>query len=169
MEIPVLGNIYVTMSKEIDYHRIYVDQLRDGKVELIDRHFPSETMDVHDDELSFEKEIHVKGEAYVSEGSLILHVDLIAEAVIPCSICNEPVETPVVAKGVYHIVPFEEIKGHVFDMTDMVRENILLNTPSFSECGGGSCKQREFLGKYMRNSDDSQQEPFEGQQPFKDL
>ena len=33
------------MSQEIDYFRIYVDQLRDGKVEKIDRYFPADVMD----------------------------------------------------------------------------------------------------------------------------
>lgn len=157
------------MSNEIDNYKIYVDQLREGKVESIDCYLPSEMMDVRDDELAFEKKIHARGEAYISDDSLILHLDLDATAVIPCSICNDPVDTPVVVKGLYHVVPFNEIKGHIFDMREAVRENILLNTPSFSECNGGTCKERQSLGKYLKSDEDLEQEPFEGQQPFKDL
>lgn len=157
------------MSQEVDYFRIYVDQLRDGKVEKIDRLFPAEVMEMEESELRFNKEIHVKGEAYQSEDSLILHLTIDAIGIIPCSICNEPVEAPISVKGLYHVVSIDEIKGHIYDMREVVRENVLLNTPSFTECNGGKCSERASLGKYLKSQDSLNQEPEEGQQPFKDL
>ncbi|CCB91828.1 putative uncharacterized protein [Waddlia chondrophila 2032/99] len=157
------------MSNEVDNYKIYVDQLRDGKIESVGCFFPPEMMDVQDDALAFDARIHVKGEAYVSDHALILHLDLHASAVIPCSICNASVDTPVVVKGIYHLVPLDEIKGHIFDIREVVRENILLNTPLFSECNEGNCSERQFLKKYLKSDEDLQQKPFEGQQPFKDL
>jgi uncharacterized metal-binding protein YceD (DUF177 family) len=157
------------MPEEIDYYKIYVDQLRDGKVERIERDFPSEVMDVEDSDLRFEKNIRVQGEAYQSEDSLVLHLDLETEGLIPCSICNEPVAVPIEAKGVYQVISIEDIKGHIYDTRDVVRENILINTPAFAECNGGRCSERASLAKYLKSQETANQELEEGHQPFKDL
>lgn len=157
------------MSQEVDYYRIYVDQLKDGKVEKFDRYFPADVMEVEESELRFAKDIHVKGEAYLTEESLILHLDFDAVGTIPCSICNDPVEAPISVKGLYHVVSMDDIRGHIYDMREVVRENVLLNTPSFTECNGGNCSERASLGKYLKSQDSLNQEPEEGQQPFKDL
>lgn len=157
------------MSSEIDYYKIYVDQLRDGKVERIERDFPPDVMDVQDSDLCFEKNIRVHGEAYQSENSLVLHLGLEAEGLIPCSICNKPVAVPVAVNGVYQVISIEHIMGRIYDMRDVVRENILINIPAFAECNGGQCSERVFLEKYLKNQETANQELDEGHQPFKDL
>ncbi len=153
------------MERDVDYYKIYVDQLNDGKIEHLSRVFPSEIMDINDQELIFNSEVKVTGEAYQSESSLVLHMDLSTIATVPCSVCNEPVDVSVIIKNIYHVVPILEIKGHIFDMRDVVRENILLGSPNFAECNEGNCKQRASLKKYLANS-----KPIDdGQRPFKDL
>ena len=157
------------MSQEIDYYKIYVDQLRDGKVERIERDFPPDVMDVQDSDLCFEKSIRVHGETYQSEDSLVLHLDLETEGLIPCSICNEPVAVPIAVNGVYQVISIEHIQGHIYDMRDVVRENILINTPAFAECNGGQCSERASLAKFLKSQETTNQELDEGHQPFKDL
>lgn len=157
------------MSQEVDYYKIYVDQLRDGKVEQIDRLFPVELLDVNEADLKFVGDIHVTGEVYQSSDSLVLHLNMNVNGLIPCSICNEEVRVPLSVKGFYHIVPIDEIKGHVFDMQSIVRENTLINTPRFAECDGGDCQQRSTISQYLKRSDKQNEELSEGYQPFMDL
>lgn len=152
------------MARDVDYYKIYVDQLHGGKVERFARDFPPEVIDISDKELIFNNKISVVGEAYQSDNSLVLHLDLNTIATVPCSICNEPVDVSVVIKGFYHVVPIAEIKGHIFDMRDVVRENILLGSPGFAECNEGNCEYRASLEKYLSNLDS-----IDGQRPFKDL
>ncbi len=157
------------MSQEVDYYKIYVDQLREGKVEQIDRQFPIELLDVNETELTFSGKIHVTGEVYQSSDSLVLHLNMEVSGVIPCSICNEQVTVPLSIKGLYHVVPVNEIKGHIFDMRPIVRENILINTPQFAECDGGNCQERSSISQYLKSNDAKNEELSEGYQPFMDL
>lgn len=148
-----------------DDYKIFIDQLRDGKVEELNLSFPPDTLQVKESALSFDLPIEVKGEAYIAEDSLILHLDMETKGVVPCSICNRPVQVPIGVKGVYHAVPFDEIKTRVFDIRDIVRENILLEVPPFAECNG-DCPERRTLAKYLKEQSDTDDEGF---CPFKEL
>lgn len=150
--------------------KIYVEQLRQGHVEKISEKFPPEFLDVHEKDLRFVDPVFVNGEAYLAEDMLVLHVDLKAIALIPCSICNEPVKVEIVLDGSYHAIPLDEIKGGVFDFQETLREAILLETPLLAECNEGKCPQRSVVQKYLKNETTSKiNGNDEGYQPFADL
>ena len=130
--------------------KIFVDQLKQGKVEKIDRVLNSTLLDVSESDLSYGATLSVKGDAYIAEDELVLHLDLSAEAQIPCSICSEPVTVPVQIKGLYHVEPLSNVKHGIFEVADVVRENLLLETPTFVECSGGHCPQRQSMAKYFK-------------------
>lgn len=130
--------------------KIFVDQLKQGKVEKIDRILNSALLGVNESNLSYGSTLSVAGEAYIAEDELVLHLDISAEAKIPCSICSEPVAVPVRIKGLYHIEPLSHIKHGIFEATEVIRENLLLETPAFVECAGGNCPQRQAMAKYFK-------------------
>jgi uncharacterized metal-binding protein YceD (DUF177 family) len=152
-----------------DLYRIYVDQLREGKVEDINRNFSPEILECLEKELKFEKNIEVTGEAYVAEDELILHLNLQTEATLPCAICNNLFVLPISVEDLYFAQPIDEIKSHIFDMRDWVRENILLEVPQFAECSEGHCPERKDIDKYLKKPEDSNSGISEGFKPFKDL
>jgi len=153
-----------------DPFKIYVDRLRDGQVEKIQEVFSSDFLDVHEKELAFDAKVIVNGEAYLAEDALVLHLDLDAQATMPCSICNESTSVPIEVKGFYHLVPLDEIKSGVYDMQEALREAILLETPQFAECHGGACPQRDVIGKYLRKESlQTKDVEDEGYRPFADL
>lgn len=149
-------------------YKIFVDQLKNGHVEKIDEKFSPAFLDIHEKELKFDKDVLVKGEAYTADGDLILHLDIEACATLPCSICNEPVFVEINIKNLYHYVPLEEIKGALFPLDDVLREAILLETPSFAECTNG-CPKRKEIEKYMRKPKSSTDEQEDGFRPFENL
>ena len=149
-----------------DQFKIFVEQLRHGHVEEIEIELPCEFLDVHEKDLVYEEPIHVKGRAYLAEKELLLHFDIETEAQVPCSICNDKVTVPVMISNWLLDVPLEEIKTGVYSFKEPLRETILLETPSFAECGG-NCPQRREVKKYLKEP--SSTEESEGYHPFADL
>jgi uncharacterized metal-binding protein YceD (DUF177 family) len=149
--------------------KIYVDQLRDGHEKQIRESLDPAFLDVHEPDLEFEKNIELEGVAYTAEDELILHWNIKAEALVPCSICNEKVPVEIDIDSFYHSEPVAEIKGAVFNYKNLLRETILLEVPPFAECNGGNCPKRKDVAKYLKTSLDNQTDEDEGYRPFADL
>jgi uncharacterized metal-binding protein YceD (DUF177 family) len=152
-----------------DAFKIYVEQLRKGQVEKLDETFPSDFLDVHEQELKFPGPVKLKGEAYLANEDLVLHFDVSYRVELPCRICNQPVQQDVEIRGHYHHVPLEEIKGAIFNFSDALREIILLEIPQFAECKEGSCPERKAIAQYLKEPSSEKEEEEEGYQPFADL
>jgi len=142
-----------------DRYKIFVEQLRDGHSEALDESFAPEFLDVNERDLKFTDPVAIQGEAYLADDTLVLHVDLKTYATIPCSICNEPVKTPV------------DIKGGIYNFQEILRETILLETPALSECNQGKCPQRKALEQYLKkeSSEGKGGQAEEGYRPFADF
>jgi uncharacterized metal-binding protein YceD (DUF177 family) len=149
-----------------EYFKIFVDQLRHGRVEKIEEQIPPDFLDVNEEELAFNHPVQLKGEAYLAENELILHWDAETIATIPCSICNQPVQVKVRLTNFYHSEPLAEIKAGIYHFKSLLRESILLETPFFAECEG-SCPKREEYNHYLKQS--SNHEIEERHNPFADL
>lgn len=158
------------MAPTTDFFKIYVDQLRFGKVAELDEEVPAEFLELAaGDELVCVEPVHIKGEAYIANQELVLHMELETKGKLPCSICNEPVDVEVVNRDFYHVVPQSEIKSSVFDFKELVREALLLEAPHFVECQGGKCPQRKELDKYLKKTSPEKEGSEETYRPFADL
>lgn len=153
--------------------KIYVEQLRDGHVHKIKEIHAPDFLDVHEDELRFEKPVDVEGEAYLADDKLILHLNISTHAIIPCSICNGPVDVEIQLPNFYHMEEPENIKSGIFDFGEVLREAILLEVPAFGECHQGNCPERAQVAHYLKTPTksgsgvDSDEE--EGYHPFADV
>jgi len=136
------------------YFNVYVDRLRSGKVETFEGTVSSEFLAVEEPDLHFEGMVDLHTEAYIAGNELVLQIEVKSVALIPCLICNELVKVPVELAGLYHAVPLTQIPTGVFNMAELVRENILLETPQFAECAGGSCPQRKDIEKFLKIKDE---------------
>ncbi len=145
---------------------IYVDRLRTGKEEKIEEVFPPDFFEVNGPELSFEKNVLVKGKAYLATDTLILDLNIETEASLPCSICNQKTSVPIVLRHVIHAVPLEEIPSKVYSYRPFLRETILLETPPLIECHEGNCPQRKEITKYMHQTKEGKEELYH---PFADF
>ncbi|WP_068470005.1 YceD family protein [Candidatus Protochlamydia phocaeensis] len=152
-----------------DAFKIYVDQLRDGQEKKIKESLSPDFLDVHETDLGFKKNVELEGVSYLADQELILHWNIQAEALIPCSICNEMVPVDIKIRDFYHSEPLADIKGAVFNFKDLLRETILLEIPAFAECNQGNCPKRQEVAKYLKEPTQDQSEDEEGYQPFADL
>lgn len=128
---------------------IYIERLRGGRIDKINESFSPNFLDLSEDDLKFTEEVTVQGEAYLAEEALILHFEIHAQGLIPCTICNEPVKVEVNVHNFYHTVPIRELKKGVYNFKDVVREAILIDTPPFAECDHGNCRARTEIQKYL--------------------
>jgi uncharacterized metal-binding protein YceD (DUF177 family) len=140
--------------------KIYVERLNEGKVEYFDFRTSPQFLDVQD--LVFKGEVHVKGKAYLAEHELVLHAEAESVVLLPCQICNELTEVEITVRELVAIYPHEEVKSGIFDMSPLLREEILLQVPQFIECHQGKCPERGSTSSYMSRE-------HEGYQPFKEL
>lgn len=150
--------------------RVYVEQLHDGKVTTIDEVIePTFLLAKKDSDLAFTKDVNVKGQAYLACSDFILNLSVTAQALIPCSICNEQVPIDIKIKDFYYSQPLDEIKSGIFSFEDLLREIILIEVPLFAECNEGHCPQRKEVAKYMKEPNGKGDRSIETYQPFSDL
>ncbi len=151
---------------DVDAFKIYIDRLHGGRRQEINETFPPQFLEIEEKELRFEKPIEASGEAYIAESELVLHLSVRAEALMPCSICNEMTASEVVLDNFYEVVPLETISSALFDYRDCLREEILLHLPLTVECRDGNCPSRKEMKHYLRAETPEKQEGF---QPFSEL
>jgi uncharacterized metal-binding protein YceD (DUF177 family) len=152
-----------------DEFKIYIEQLRDGRERDIDEKLSPSFLEIADSDLSFEKDVKVKGVAYLAEDDLIINWTIEAEALIACSICNEKVPVPVSIQNAYYNESLDNIKSGIFNFKDILRETILLEVPPFAECNEGNCPKRQEIKKYLKQPSSNNPDQDEGYQPFADL
>lgn len=151
-----------------DTFRIYVDQLRDGHDQTIKENIAPAFLDIKESALFFKKNVKVDGKAYLAGSDLILCLNAVAEALIPCTICNDLVPVDIRIKDFYFTQPLAEIKSAVFSFEDVLREAILIEVPQFAECNKGHCPHRGELAKYLEKEEKTNLSE-EGYQPFSDF
>ncbi len=144
--------------------KIYADRLQGGQVEKINFQADSDFLDIKETDLTFPKPISIRGETYLADDHLVLHLKAETEVKVPCSICNEAFIIPISLHDFYHTVPLEELKSAIFDFRELLREDLLLQIPQFAECSGGKCPERSSLSKYSAKKE-KQDEQF----PFSQL
>lgn len=151
--------------------KIYVDQLKGGTTEQISATFPADFIGQKDDELAFDRDVVVNGEAYLADQELVLHFDAKTSIEIPCAICNEPVRLPIELNNFYHAEELENIKTGIYCFDEVLRDALMLEAPHFVECNNGKCPARKEYDRFFHSpaADDNLKSDEEGYQPFKDL
>lgn len=129
--------------------QIWIDRLKNGQTQTITESFPSDFLDIQEEELKMHSPVHVVGEAYLTESELILHFNASTKLKMPCAICNEMIEVDLSIKDCYHAVPVNEIPSGIYDYKEDLRESLLIEVPQYVECNQGNCPERKIIAPYM--------------------
>ncbi len=127
---------------------IYLEKMQNGGQEVINTSSSPSFMDVDEWSVQFESPISVRGRAYLTHDHLVLHLSAQTVSRIPCSICSEKVDVGVRVPEFCHAKKIGEIKGRVYNYSMLIREAILLETPTYVECDQ-KCFKREELNQYL--------------------
>ncbi len=130
--------------------KIYIDRLKSGQTARVEGLFDPAFLEIEEAELQFHTPVQVRGEAYVTDDHLIIHLSASTTAEMPCAICNQMIQTRLTAKDFYHTEPLREIPSAIFDFSIPLREALLIEVPRTVECNQGHCASREMLKPYMR-------------------
>jgi uncharacterized metal-binding protein YceD (DUF177 family) len=130
--------------------KIYIDRLKDGHSQKIDGSFNPAFLDVDEEELQFDQPVIVKGEAYLTDDHLVIHLSAATMAEMPCSMCNKMIKTPLTVGNFYHTEPLEQIPDAIYDFGLALREALLIELPHTVECNKGNCESRATIVAYMR-------------------
>jgi uncharacterized metal-binding protein YceD (DUF177 family) len=149
--------------------KIYIDRLKDGQTLKIEETLPPDFLEIQEEELVFEDPVHIRGEAYLADEHLVIHLDIETSAYLPCSICNDAVSTSIAIKNIYLTELLSEIKNSIFDLAEQARETVLLHTPLFTECNEGKCSERENIKKFLKTNEKSSSPKEITHFPFADL
>ncbi len=128
---------------------INTDRLRDGKKLEIDCKVLSQFLATEEHGPRFEGPIALSGSAYIADHQLILNLHIQAPAVLSCSICNDEASVPINIQNFYHVEDLKELRGAIFDYGQVLREEILLEIPQFTECNQGDCPERKHINNYL--------------------
>jgi uncharacterized metal-binding protein YceD (DUF177 family) len=135
-----------------DRFKIFVDRLKDGSELVIKETVSSDFLDIQETELSFSPQVSFKGKSYLADDHLVVNLNVNATAILPCKICNEPVQVEILLSELTFTLSVNEIASSVFDFSSLLREAILLEVPPFAECQKGSCPERENVKKYFKQN-----------------
>ncbi|MBS3905322.1 MAG: hypothetical protein KGZ39_08360 [Simkania sp.] len=138
---------------------IFIDRFKEGQTLFIEETTAPDFLEIQEQELRFPFPIIVKGKTYLSDDHLIVQLQISTEIMIPCAICNELFSLPIRIENFTHVEPVAEIINHIFDYTQLLRETILLEVPTFAECHEGRCPERPKVAKYLRKPQDKTQDP----------
>ncbi len=145
--------------------KVWLDRLGEGQVQKIEGSFDPSFLGIEEKELQFPAPVSVRGEVYLAEGHLVIHLNASTSARMPCAICNKMIDAEVKIDNFYHTEAIEEIRDATFDCSEPLREALLLELPHYVECHKGRCPQRAALAPYLRapsKTDDKTHFPFAG-------
>lgn len=130
---------------------LYPHQWEEGKKYLIDETVNSDFLNIQEKDLIFKKFIYVSGEASILNETLVLHLSAHTEAYMPCIICNKTTPICLRVENIYYTIDLKSITQSYYDFSELIREEILLTVPQFTECQP-QCPDRSLMIPYMTKS-----------------
>jgi uncharacterized metal-binding protein YceD (DUF177 family) len=129
-----------------------------------------ELLDLHrDDELSPVSDIFVTGKAYRTQEWIMIEAQVKVSMRLPCSMCNE------LCTFAIELLPWEEsvearsVKDGMVDLSQELRDAILLEVPFYTRCGSDTCRNIDEFQKYLAPENRAAADGEEKNQPFLSL
>jgi uncharacterized metal-binding protein YceD (DUF177 family) len=143
---------------------VYIERLREGKVELIEEKIDPARLDIAEEDFICKEPIEMKAEVYLVDTWLIVKMSFTTQVTLSCSFCNEPFVFPIEVKDEQYEESLEEIKDSVLDLLPLIREALFLEIPFYPQCGNTVCRNRDEIEKYLKKEESKGDEyhlPFE--------
>ena len=156
------------MSEKLHKLHIRIEAEAEGEQTPFEEQLDPSFLDLSkDDELTSPSEVRVRGTACRSGEWVLVEGSIETALGMPCSMCNE--------QTVFSIGPFvwktdlpaTDVKGGEIDLTDALREAILLEVPYVVKCGGKECRNEASFRQYL--VPEATEENEERHQPFRTL
>lgn len=149
--------------------RVRIDGSSADSEAVFEERLPPAFLDLHpDDELSAASDIVVSGRAYRASEWIMIEGHVSVTMRLPCATCNEPSDFFIHLMSWEHSIAASSVKDGVLDVSEALREAILIEVPFFIRCGGDVCRNATEVSTYL-TSEVSAEDGEERYQPFLSL
>ena len=156
------------MSKKVQGLHVRIEGSADGEAASFEERLDPKFLDLkEDDELTAPSEVCVRGTACRSGEWVIVEGSVETKMGLPCALCNEPTVFPVGPFVWKTELPASDVKGGEIDLTEALREAVLLEVPYVVKCGGKECRNERLFRQYL--APEATEENEERHQPFRTL
>ncbi|WP_213357477.1 hypothetical protein [Chlamydiifrater phoenicopteri] len=151
----------------VDDLKIYVYRLKNiGDRETLQYTVAPETFAEKGLEQVFSCPVQVSGHVErVDDEQLILSLSLQTEVGVSCPFCDKAFLRPVAIESICHLIEREQLRDGVFDCSDLIRQEILLESEGLYECEPEGCPSKAGVESYLQRKE----EKFGGNNPFENL
>ena len=147
---------------------IPIDRCLEGEQLFIDEEVDSQFLDLSDkDEIVPVSPVRISAKIYRAQEWLIVSAHISAQIRLSCSTCNDEFIFNIDLPSFFHQEQLDEIKDGFWDMSETIREAILIEVPFLGYCDGSSCKNIKQIKQYFREQTEVQDA--NSYQPFRDL
>ena len=141
---------------------IRIDGSQEGET-LFEEQLDPDFLDLPEgDELVPSSKVTVRGTACRAGEWVVVKGEVETAMELPCAMCNE---RTVFAVGPFvwkADVPVADVKEGRLDLTEALREAVLLEVPYFVKCGGKVCRNEQTIRQYLApNETDERHQPFQ--------
>ena len=158
------------MSKKIQGLCIRIDGSADGEPTLFEEQLDPAFLDLlKGDELVPSSEVQVRGTAYRTGEWVVVEGEVETTMSMPCAMCNEQTVFSVGPLSWKADSPVTDVKNGMLDLTETLREAVLLEVPYVVKCGGKVCRNEQTVRQYLVSDEHRIDESDEGNQPFRSL
>jgi uncharacterized metal-binding protein YceD (DUF177 family) len=149
---------------------IRVEGSTDGEETLFEERLDPDFLDLPEgDELVPSSKVEVRGTAYRAGEWIVVEGRVETSMSLPCATCNEQTVFPI-GPFVWKIdVLATNVKNGMLDLTEELREAILLEVPHLVKCGGEVCRNESTVRQYLVSDEHRTDENDERYQPFRSL
>lgn len=144
------------------------DRCSDGQEEHIEEKLDPSLLDLQGTDLVASSPILVEGKAYQVSGRMIIDAHVSTTLTTACAMCNEPTSIDIDIPQWLYEQECDSIHGSEWDLTEALREEILLAVPFFTQCGGDVCRNMAEIRTFVRPEEENESEG-KGYQPFLEL
>ena len=111
------------------------------------------------DELFATSDVEIVGQVCCVEKSILFRGNVRACFSLPCAVCNERFNLDVSLTEWMHEEAWQKVQGRKWDLSEPIREALLLQVPFYPRCGGEECCHREEIDQFL----------YSGARPFENL
>ena len=129
--------------------KVYIRRLKNGVDESWDNELPATFVGLEEPELRVVSPISVNCSCYLADKELLITLKIAVELQMPCSICNKTTVQRLEVSPPLKAVPIADIPTSMYDISEDIREGIILELPRFVECNNGSCQERSQIETWL--------------------
>ncbi|WP_213318120.1 hypothetical protein [Chlamydiifrater volucris] len=101
----------------------------------------------------------------VDEEQLVLSLSIQTEVGASCPFCDKAFSRTVAIDSICHLIEKDQLRDGVFDCSDLIRQEILLESEGLYECESGGCPDKAGIENFLQKKE----KKFEGNNPFENL